>query len=1129
MRSRDIRLTAVFCFACLVLVAQVEQATVTGLVLDSTAAVVPNAEIAARNTQTGVVVSTRTNVAGIYRIPYLQPGTYDLTATAAGFQTGRVTGVNLTVGLTATVDVTLEVGAVRTEVTVTAPTVMLEQQTASVGALIGRSQMLELPLLGRNPYSLLQLSPGVLPKGGAGAGPIVSGGRSNTSEILLDGAETRNSTTNDITYTPPLEAVYEFKVITNSFSSEYGRSGGGVLTAATRFGTNELHGSLYEFFRNDKLNANGWTNNRNALARSAYRRNEYGVTVGGPVFVPKIYNGRDKSFFFFNWEAIPQRSPDNVTATVPTAAQRGGDFSATLDGAGNLIKVYDPLTTRPDPARAGRFIRDQFTGNVIPGSRIQPTAVAILPYFPLPNRSTLTQNLALTNSRANDTSRIFFRVDHAAGSRHRLFFTGGWQKQDQNSPGVNIAFPGEGVNGEQGKIGERPKIAVLSDTVAFRPDLLGEFRASISRNVRQTEPRSAGFDFTELGLPNYLKSAARQLMFPRMDVTDVSSLGPDRASYFSDAEHAIEFQGHVTWIHDTHSVKTGVDRTFQAFNVTRAERPSGQYAFGRGFTQGPDPASSSATAGYGVATLLLGPPTGGQFTLDPSLAASQTYYAWYLQDDWKLSRNLTLNLGMRWEYQSPWTDRYNQLAWFDPDAPDPLTKASGVLRFAGLDGNPRTQSNPDRNNFAPRIGLAWQLEKKTVVRAGWGLFFSPGSGGIGSGASDLGAGFLASTPVYLGPQPAATNTPPVGASLTDPFKTGLLQPPSTGVGASVNTAFRDWVTPYAQQWNISVQRSLAPDTVVEAAWIGSRGQRLWVNRSRTALPTSYLSLGSALDQLVPNSWYGIIKTGNRSAANIRLSQVLQPFNHYDGISRFRDAVGDSVYHALTLRLEKRAMRNLTLNVSYTAGKLIDNVQERFSGRTGLLDPNNLKLSRSIADFDRAQFLVVNYIYELPCGKGKRWLQSGPMSAIVGNWQVSGITTFATGTPVVITGPNDVHLPGVGGYANRLRSPVLPSDQQSIDRWFDTTAFAAAPPYTLPNGSRTEPNLRNPGMSTFDLGLSRSQKIRERVNLQFRAEFFNAFNTPQFDAPTGSLTSVNFGKIVSASGARNIQLGLRLSF
>jgi hypothetical protein len=295
------------------------------------------------------------------------------------------------------------------------------------------------------------------------------------------------------------------------------------------------------------------------------------------------------------------------------------------------------------------------------------------------------------------------------------------------------------------------------------------------------------------------------------------------------------------------------------------------------------------------------------------------------------------------------------------------------------------------------------------------------------------------------------------------------------------------------------------------------------------LPTSYLSLGSALDQLVPNPWYGIIKTGNRSAANIRLSQVLQPFNHYDGISRFRDAVGDSVYHALTLRLEKRAMRNLTLNVSYTAGKLIDNVQERFSGRTSVLDPNNLKLSRSIADFDRAQFLVVNYIYELPWGKGKSWLQTGPLSAIVGNWQVSGITTFATGTPVVITGPNDVHLPGVGGYANRLRSSVLPSDQQNIDRWFDTTAFAAAPPYTLPNGSRTEPNLRNPGMSTFDLGLSRSQKIRERVNLQFRAEFFNAFNTPQFDAPTGSLTSVNFGKIVSASGARNIQLGLRLSF
>ncbi|MEK7407986.1 MAG: carboxypeptidase regulatory-like domain-containing protein [Acidobacteriota bacterium] len=1123
------KLLLLSCLTCAVALSQVEQATLTGTVADQSGAVIPNVRVVARNSQTGVETATRTNAEGIYRIPYLHPGSYDVSAEAQGFKKARVTGVGLTVGLIATIDLTLEVGAVQNEVTVTSNAVLLEQQSASLGAVIGSSQMLELPLLGRNPYALLQLSPGVLPKGGAGSGPIVSGGRSNTSEILLDGAETRNSTTNDITFTPPLEAVQEFKVITNSFSSEYGRSGGGVLTAATRSGTNQLHGSFYEFFRNDKLNANSWTSNRQGLKKSPLRRNEYGFATGGPVLIPGMYNGRDRSFFFFNWEKIPQRSPDNINSTVPTAAERSGDFSGTLDGAGNLIRIFDPLTTRPDPARAGRYLRDQFAGNRIPASRFDPIALKIIEYFPLPNRTSRTQNLALNNSRANDLWKLFFRLDHAAGSRHRLFFTHGRQNQDQNTPGVNLAFPPEGVNGEQGRIGHRPKTAVLSDTVTFRPDLLGEFRASLARNIIRTQPRSAGFDFTQLGLPKYLKDQAGQFMFPRIDTSDVTALGPDRASYFTDAEHALEVQGHLTWVRGTHSVKTGFDRTFHVFNVTRAERPSGLYSFGRGFTQGPDPASSSASAGFGVATLLLGPPTGGQFTLDPSLSASQKYYAWYLQDDWKVSRNLTLNLGLRWEYQSPWTDRYNQLAWFDPDAPEPLTKAKGTLRFAGRDGNPRDQTAPDKNNFAPRIGLAWRFEQRTVLRAGWGLFFSPGSGGIGAGASDLGSGFLAQTAVYLGPPHPAPNTPPPGASLADPFKTGLIQPPSTGVGASVNTAFRDWVTPYAQQWNINFQRTLASDTLVEAAWIGSRGQRLWVNRTRTALSTAYLSLGPALDELVDNPWYGIITTGGRSAQRIRRSALLQPFNHYDGVSRFRDAIGDSVYHALTLRLEKKAMRSLILNVAYTAGKLIDNVQERFSGRTSLLDPNNLRLSRSIADFDRPQYFVVNYIYEFPWGKGKRWLRGGPLSAIVGNWQLSGITTLGSGTPIVITAPSDTRLPGVGGYANRLKSPVIPATERSLDRWFDTSAFTTVPAYTLPNGSRTEPNLRNPGMKTFDASLSRVQRIGERFSLQFRAEFFNAFNTPQFDGPTGSVTSVNFGKIVSAGGARNVQLGLRLTY
>jgi hypothetical protein len=1108
---------------------QVEQGNITGTVTDESGAVIPGAKVTVTNANTGVRTTTRTNESGLYRVLYIPTGQYSIEVEKEGFSRSNVTGIGLKVGLTATVDITLKTGTVQQEVTVTAAAVQLEQETSSLGNVITTRQIIELPLLGRNPYNLVLLAPGVMPKGGAGAGPIINGGRSNTSEILLDGAETRNSTTNDIAYTPSLETVQEFKVYTNSFSAEFGRSGGGAITVATRSGTNDVHGALYEFLRNDKLNANSWANNRVGLPRNAFRRNEYGVAIGGPILLPKIYDGRNRSFFYFNWEQVPQRSPDNILVTVPTALERQGDFSRTVNNAGQRIVIYDPATTRTDPARAGQFIRDAFPDNRIPANRIDPIARKILDFYPMPNRDTLVQNYVQNNSRVNDTDKLFFRFDQSVGEKHRLFLTTGLQDNTQFTPGINVAFPGEGVNGEQGQIGRKSLSAVLSDTILVTPALVGQMRLSTTRAVIETQPRSVGYDFTQLGFSQSLKDRAQTLLFPRIAPTDVAALGPDRASFFTDAEQNIDAQGQFTWMHGSHSVKTGANYTFQTFNVFRPERPSGLYEFSRIFTQGPTPTTSNALAGHGVATLLLGLPTGGQFSQDPSLATSQKYYAAFIQDDWKALRNLTFNLGMRWEYQSPWEDRFDQLGYFDPDAIDPLTKQKGVLKFTGQDGNPRFQSDPDKNNFAPRVGLAWQFAKNTVFRAGYGLFYFPGSGGVGAGASDLGSGFLAQTPLFLGAPPAAPNTPPAGASLANPFTAGFFEAPFTGVGGSISTAFREWVTPFNHHWNANFQRTVTRDLLVEVAYVGSRGQRIWINRSRTAVDTSYLSLREGLDELVPNPYLGVITSGPLSVATVRRSQLLQPFNHYTGINRFRDAVGDSIYHAFTLRVDKQLGHGLSAQASFTAGKQIDNVQERFSGRSSFIDPNNLSLSRSIGEYDRPQYLIANFVYDLPFGPGKAWLNHGIGSHILGRWQISGIATFAKGLPMVITGPNNTRLPGVTAAAVRLRDPVLPDDQRTLDRWFDTKAFEAAPTFSIGNDSRTQPRLRTPGMKTADLMLGRNQPIKERLNLQFRAEFYNAFNTPQFDAPVGNLSAANFGAITGASGTRSIQLGLRLSF
>lgn len=1118
MRNGRLRAAALVlsCFLAPAAWAQVEQGSIAGSVKDESGGLIPNARVVVTRVETQAKRETLTNGAGRYHVPYLPGGSYEVAVELQGFSRAVVSGVRLLVGQTARIDLTLKPGALEETVDVTAET-PIDAQSASLGNVVGSRQLLQLPLVGRNAYSLVTLAPGVVDRGNPGSGPIINGGRSNTSEILLDGAETRNATTNDIAYAPPLESVQEFRVITNGLSAEFGRSGSGVLTVATRSGTNEFHGSAYSYLRSDKLNANSWTNKRTRTPRSKQDDKQLGFTVGGPI-------ARNRTFFFVNAERNRSKSPDNLVASVPTELQRAGDFSQTLDGNGNLIRIYDPLTTRPDPARPGRFIRDPFPGNRIPAGRLDPIALKLLQYYPLPNRNTRTQNFVQDATRTTSQWRIALRVDHRLGERQQLFAAFRMDDSKAETPAVNIAFPSLGTNGQKGAIERHPRSFVLSDTVQFRSNLVGEFRISLTQNHTLVTPDS--FDFAELGFGASVKSHSKVAMFPRFESPDVNPLGPDRASLQDDLEGSRELQGHVTWIAGAHAVKSGAQFGFLPFNVFRPERPAGMYSFSRAFTQGPDP--TQAGAGYSVATLLLGAPTGGQITDDPRFRASQKYYAGYVQDDWKLTSKLTLNLGLRWEYQTPWSEKDDQLAFFDPEARDPLTGQKGVLRFVGVDGNSRYQSDPDRNNFGPRLGLAWRLSEKSVVRAGYGRFFYPGSGGVGSAPSDLGNGFLATSGVFLGPPPFP-NTPPPGSSLVDPFKGGYFTPPTTGVGGGLTTAFRDWKTPSAHQWNLSAQRLLPARVLLEAAYVGTRHKNIWLNLDHNVVSTRHLSLGNELNTQVPNPYFGIIPTGALSAATVARSQLLRPITHYTGITRFRDAQGDSWYHGATLRLDKRTDKGLTFQAAYTFSKSIDTVGERFGGRSAIIDPNDLARSKSVSDTDRTHVASANFIYELPFGPGRRWLSRGWLSQVIGGWQLSGIGSLATGLPVVITAPGSTSLPGVNAYANRLKSPVLPSGEQTLDRWFDTTAFGVPAAFTLGTDSRTQSQLRGPKVKRVDLLVSREQRLKGRAVLQLRAEISNALNTPLFGDPVGAIQSADFGKIVTGANPRQIQLGLRLAY
>ncbi len=1108
--------------------AQVEQGAITGVVADATGASIPKAKVTATNQATGVVAIAETTDEGYYKVPYLLAGKYKLAVEKDGFAVYRVTSVPVLVGQISTIDVTLKTGSVHDEITVVSDALLIDQTSSSLGYVISATQILEAPT-GRSPYSLLSGLPGVIATGNTGTGPIISGGRSNTTAILLDGQDTRNNSTLDNAYTPPQETIQEIRFITNSFSAEYGRSAGGVIAAAGRTGANQLHGSVYDYLKNDQLNANSWQNNRNNVARGRQRHNEYGFTVSGPVYVPRIYNGRNQTFFFFNWEQVNDHGVSTPTANIPTALQKSGDFSQTFTSANALIRIYDPLTTVADPAQSSGFSRAPFPGNVIPAGRIDPIMKKIIGFYPEPTLAvspTLQTNWSQSFANITHTDKWFTRADQNFGARNRLFFRYGHQTSPRTSPYTNIAFPGEGTNGG----GNQQSIAYtygLSDTETFSSNLVGEFRFGYTRSVIKLTPLSVGFDITSIGLPSYLKAVSADAIFPRINITDFTALGPDRASHDVDAENTPELQAHFTWLKGSHAIKAGYDMLFCQFNTFRPDYPSGTFSFGRAYTQGPNPATGTATAGYGLASALLGAPDGGQFTIGPSLALLQPSHNWYLQDDWKVSRTLTVNLGVRFEYQTPFKERYNQLAYFDPAATEPVTGLKGVL--LPTTSSHRYPSDPNRN-WAPRVGLAWTFLPNTVFRAGYGLFYAPGSGGIGSSPGDLGSGSSVATGIFFGQPLAAPNTPIPGASLANPFVTGLLPYPNSLVGNGIGAIFPSWTTPMNQMWNANIQRSVTKNLLVEAAYIGSRGEHIWNNFTRNATFPQYLSMGTQLNSLVPNPFFGKIATGAMSAAQVRLGSLLVPYSQYGGVSQIRASVGDSVYHGFTLRAERSFSHGLLFQVSYTGAKLIDNVNERFLGGANYIDPYNLGLSRSISAADISRRLVASYVYELPFGHGKQFLSHGIASWIFGNWQTTGVFSTQTGTPVSIGAACTFSgATGYGCYADRLRDGNLPSDQRSMNKWFDTTAYASPAPYSFGNGSRTEPDLRNPGTISFDSVMSRWQPIHERLRLQFRAELYNILNHPNLGAPSAGITSSTYGQIASKSGNRTVTMALRLEF
>jgi len=862
------------------------------------------------------------------------------------------------------------------------------------------------------------------------------------------------------------------------------------------------------------------------------------------VVIPKVYNGKNKTFWFFNYEGVRQGTPQQYLDTVPTVAQRAGDFSQTYDRTGKLDVIYDPSTTRADPSNPGQFIRDPFGGNIIPSGRINPISAKVVTYYPMPNfpgqgpqgiNDELTTGKAITHA-----DNYLARIDHYFSERERLFGRVGYAPYSTYSSITNVAF-------EEQTIASQPDTtALIGLTSAFAPNWLGEFRLSYTRLQINNYPQSQGFNPSTLGFGPAFTNYVAYDQFPAIAVqtynagsglvvtgasgTDFSPLGGPTRTLTPQDTWQLQYQ--FNWIKKRHNVKWGTDLQLIRMNAYNSQYAAGQFNFDRTYTQGPNPLSSTLNGGNGLASLFLGVPIGGTITITNPLFLYQKYYSLFVQDDYRITDKVTLNLGLRWEYQTPYSEKFGQIGYFDFKGIEPTTGQKGLFREIKPGGY---TSNPQYWNFSPRLGIAWQALPKTVVRLGAGIFYATYVG-VNNAATDFGTGGFVTNLIYLGPANPLPNTPPVGGSWNNPFAGGITTPSHTSdfVGTPIRADNPNREKPYLSDYTLSIQREITPTLLGEIDYVGSKMTHLYWNRQNDENNPLELSLGNQLNSLVPNLFYGEITSGSLSTPTQQLKQLLRPYPQYLDVLIYRDTYGDMRYNSMIGRLVKQYSNGLMLQMAYTLSKTIANTAQSntwvVGPSNGLYAPN---YNKSIEANDVSQRLVLSYVYDFPVGHGKKYLNHSIAATVLGGWEMSGISVFQGGRPILITAPDNTGIFDFGytnGRANRLCNPVLTTGQTD-NHWFNTTCFAAAPAFTIPNDSLSQPNLRGPRRINTDFSLIKNTRFLEKYNVQFRAEFYNIFNHPALTNPVSDVTSAQFGQVTStfAGTERNIQFGLRFVF
>lgn len=1158
---------------CSPLHSQTSFGSVVGNVTDASGAALSGTDVVLTNLGTNEKRTQTTNEEGLYQFLNIPPGQYSAEVSKPGFKRVLQSPITVETQTTAKIDLALQLGDVSQTIEVTSQTPLLQPESSSLGQVIDTRKTTELPLNGRNPLNLVALVPSVVPQGGAmgspnGQNPFawgnyqIGGGMANQSMVWLDGSPVNGAYINITALIPTQDSLQEFKVNTSNLSPEYGRFAGGVVSFTSKSGTNELHGTAYEFLRNRELNANTFFNNANGTPRPAFTQNQFGFNIGGPVYIPKIYDGRNKTFFFVNYEGFRLRQGQSFTETVPTLQERSGNLSTLAASQG--VNIFDPLTTcgsgAPNAPVCGAGVptgtRTPFAGNVIPANRLNPTSLALLNLYPLPNAVGNavgnTSNWIGNASVGGNQNETVVHIDHNVSDKQhitaRYTFWG------------NLNLPIDPFNNGvcQDRCTEtfNTNNFVLGDTYSFSPTTVLDVRLSYQRFDYTRTPKTIGYDLTQLGWPaaNNTQATFRALPVPVINGFDTNNtFGSQGAgSVILNKNDNYRASGSLTKISGNHTLKFGAEFMRMTLNYAQTNIPTGIFNFNPDLTAG-NSINTTGTGGLGLATFLLGYPSSGSANSPSLVAGQQLYPAVFANDDWHVNSKLTLNLGVRWEHSGPWTERYDRLSFFSPTQANSVLLAAGRTVPGNLDlvnstyDSYRSNIYPNWHQFAPRVGAAYQVTSKTVFRAGYGMFWLPNN--VAWDYSPNNNPINSYTTNYL----ATVFTGVPAGSISNPFPGGIIAPPGrsatyaqTLLGQGINAPQLGNPYGYAQQWNADLQQQLGNGFLLDIAYGGAKGTHLPVESPQIdQLPDQYLSLGTSLTNNVANPYYGIVTASGSPLAQptVQLGQLLRPYPQYNGVNYAGQGIGNSTYESLQVKAEKRFSGGNSLLVAYTHSKLISDTDTitgwlEAGGTGGVQNWNNFRAEKSLASFDTPDRLVVSYVLDIPVGRGRKFLShsNGFVNAAIGGWGVLGVTTLQTGFPLHFTmNSNTTNSFGGGQRPNVVagcKSSIDGSITDHLTQYFNTSCFTDPGAFHFGNASRTDPNLRSPGMANWDFSAFKSFPLSKdgRANVQFRAEFFNIFNRVQFNYPGMSVGSSSFGVISSQlNNPRLVQFALRASF